>query len=183
MDHHIDIQVLPDPEFKETVLMNALYSKLHRILGQKAEGRIGVSFPNYDKTLGGLLRLHGTSQDLKRLMEEAWMTGLRDYCTTSEIQEIPGQHKHCIVKRVQAKSAHNKRSRSIRKGWLTESEAFTKIPETQQKALQLPFAQLRSLSNDNLMRVYIEHGSLKDQPMTGTYSSYGLSSSATVPWF
>ena len=45
MDHYVDIQVLPDPEFLETTLMNELFSKLHRALGKHGQGKIGVSFP------------------------------------------------------------------------------------------------------------------------------------------
>ena len=32
MNYYWEIRVLPDPEFKETVLMNALFAKLHRAL-------------------------------------------------------------------------------------------------------------------------------------------------------
>ncbi|MDS0116062.1 type I-F CRISPR-associated endoribonuclease Cas6/Csy4, partial [Enterobacter hormaechei subsp. steigerwaltii] len=45
MDHYIEIRVLPDPEFSEEMLMPALMAKLHRALGQRGKGDIGVSFP------------------------------------------------------------------------------------------------------------------------------------------
>ncbi|MDA5483387.1 type I-F CRISPR-associated endoribonuclease Cas6/Csy4 [Yersinia intermedia] len=87
------------------------------------------------------------------------------------------------VRRVQAKSAHNKRQRSIAKGWLTEQQAFEQIPDTQQKSLRLSFIQLRSLSNGNTMRIYIQHGELQEQAQLGSFSAYGLSNSTTIPWF
>ena len=57
MDHYIDIRVQPDPEFTASQLLNALFAKLHRALGQVADGKIGISFPQVGKTLGECLRL------------------------------------------------------------------------------------------------------------------------------
>ena len=183
MDHYIDIKVLPDPEFKETVLLNALFSKLHRALGQIAEGRIGVSFPDCKKNLGNRVRLHGSQVDLLKLMDANWLQGLRDYCHQSEVKKVPVKVTYRVVRRVQAKSAHNKRKRSVAKGWLTETEAVQSIPDTQQKALRLPFLQIKSLSNGNPMRIYVEQGKELENPVSGSFTSYGLSSTATIPWF
>lgn len=183
MDHYIDIKVLPDPEFKSTVLLSALFSKLHRALGQVAEGRVGVSFPEVKKMLGEKIRLHGTQADLIKLMDTNWLQGLRDYSHQSEIKKIPEKVSYKTVRRVQAKSAHNKRKRSVAKGWISEAEATQCIPDTQQKTLQLPFLQIKSLSNGNSMRIYIEHSKEFDKAVAGTFTSYGFSSVATIPWF
>ncbi len=183
MDYYFEIRVLPDPEFTETTLLNAAYSKLHRVLMDVGEGRLGVSFPNHDKTLGDTLRVHGLEQDLSSLRDQPWLKGLRDYTAVSPLAEVPAHREYRLVSRVQAKSAHNKRKRSITKGWLSEEEAFEQISDDQQKQLTLPYAQLRSLSNGSLMRIYVKHGELLDSPTKGKFSSYGLSKSATVPWF
>jgi len=183
MDHYLDITVLPDPEFKETVLMNALFAKLHRALGQRGDGGVGVSFPRVDKTLGDRLRLHGSAASLDKLMAGNWLQGLRDYVVCSEMHPVPTGVQYRTVRRIQKKSAHNKRKRSISKGWLSEQEAYARIPSTQQQTLKLPYAQVKSLSNGNSMRVYIEHGKLQTEPVVGEFSSYGLSSTTTVPWF
>jgi len=45
MDHYLEIRVLPDPEFSSEMLMAALFAKLHRVLGARGQGDIGVSFP------------------------------------------------------------------------------------------------------------------------------------------
>jgi CRISPR-associated endonuclease Csy4 len=183
MDHYLDIKVLPDPEFKETVLLNALFSKLHRALGQVAEGRVGVSFPDCKKFLGDRVRLHGSQVDLIKLMDTNWLQGLRDYCHQSEVKKIPDKVSYKVVRRVQAKSAHNKRKRSIAKGWISEAEAHQCIPDTQQKILKLPFLQIKSLSNGNSMRIYVEHSKELGNEVSGTFTSYGFSSTATIPWF
>ena len=64
MDKYIDITLMPDPEFETQQLMNALFSKLHRAIGEAAPGEIGVSFPKAGKRLGDQLRLHGTQESL-----------------------------------------------------------------------------------------------------------------------
>lgn len=183
MDYYLDITVLPDPEFKETVLLNALFAKLHRALGQLGEGKIGVSFPRFGKTLGDQLRLHGTAASLDRLMACNWTQGLKDYTAWSELSPVPADVQYRTVRRIQKKSAHNKRKRSIHKGWLTEEEAKLRIPDAQQQTLKLPYTQIKSLSNGNSMRVYIEHGKIQPQAVPGEFSSYGLSPTATIPWF
>lgn len=190
MDHYLDIKLLPDPEFEEQVLLNALFSKFHRGMSQTVAGAVGVSFPAVGKRpdgqiwLGGCMRLHGSAKSLDKLMSAGWMKGMRDYTQVSDIQAVPANCQYRTVRRVQAKSAWNKRKRSIAKGWLTEEEAQAKIPDSQQKKLKhLPFIQIKSLSNGNPMRIYIEHGVLEDEPVTGVFNSYGLSATVAIPWF
>lgn len=183
MDHYMDIQVLPDPEFGQVDLLNTLFSKLHRVLNSQTPGRVGVSFPHHGRLLGDCLRLHGALQDLLDLSEINWLQGMRDYTRITPPTPIPAAVSYRTVKRVQAKSAHNKRQRSITKGWLTPEEAQLRIPDSQQKELKLPYVELNSRSNGNRMRVYIEHGPLRPEPVTGAFGSYGLSASTTIPWF
>lgn len=183
MDHYLDIRVLPDPEFGQVDLLNALYAKLHRVLPSLTQGRVGVSFPNHQRTLGGCLRLHGTLDDLQTLLAAPWLQGLRDYIQLGVPMRIPATVGYRTVRRVQAKSAHNKRRRSVAKGWLSEAEALARIPDSQQKVMRLPYAELRSLSTGSRMRLYIEHGPLLAQPAVGPFNAYGLSATATVPWF
>lgn len=183
MDHYLDIRVLPDPEFGQVELLNALYAKLHRVLPTLTQGRVGVSFPRHRRTLGECLRLHGSLADLLNLTEVNWLQGMRDYIHLGEPALIPLSVSFRVVRRVQAKSAHNKRRRSVAKGWLTEEEAQARIPDTQQKAITLPYVEMHSLSTRSRMRLYIEHGPLLDKPVAGTFNAYGLSATATIPWF
>ena len=183
MDHYIDVQVVPDPEFTDTVLMSALFAKLHRALVACNSANIGVSFPRHSKTLGQLLRLHGSKQDLAQLDDIKWRQGFTDYSRSTAILSVPTSVKHRSVRRVQGKSVYNKRKRSVGKGWLTYEEAKKKIPEGQEKELKLPYAQIRSASTNSVMRVYVEHGPLVEEGILGGFSSYGLSATATVPWW
>lgn len=184
MESYQDIRLLPDPEFGTELLMAALFAKLHRALGQHANGQIGVSFPRAGKTPGDMLRLHGSSLVLAALNQQPWRKGVNDHIESSEIKAIPGDVKYRTVSRVQVKSnAERLRRRSVKKGWLTEEQALERIPDSQSKCCNLPFIALKSLSTGESFRLFIRQGELRDSPVTGAFGSYGLSSSTTIPWF
>ncbi|QMR77380.1 type I-F CRISPR-associated endoribonuclease Cas6/Csy4 [Enterobacter sp. RHBSTW-00175] len=184
MDHYFQIRVLPDPEFSEEMLMAALVAKLHRALGQRGLGDIGISFPAHDIKPGAVLRLHGHSQALRELELLAWRKGLGDYSLSSEIKPVPDVNQWRCVSRVQVKSnAQRLMRRSVNKGWMTEQEAQQRILTMQDVKTDLPWLQLRSLSTGQSFRLFIQHGDLCSTPVAGTFSTYGLSSTATVPWF
>ena len=122
MDHYLDIQLLPDPEFSTPHLMNALFAKLHRILGARGSDDIGVSFPSVGGTvvgLGNCLRLHGSEQALRHLMAQRWLTGMRDHVRCGEVTLVPASAGRLTVRRVQAKSNPERlrRRQMKRKGW------------------------------------------------------------------
>ncbi|MCF4010985.1 type I-F CRISPR-associated endoribonuclease Cas6/Csy4 [Rheinheimera sp. UJ63] len=189
MDRYIEITVLPDLEADANFLMNNLCSKLHAVLGQVTMGKVGVSFPGYAQTgknLGTQLRIHGSAIMLEKLMAENWLKGLRDYCQCSAILPVPVNAKQRYFARRQVKSAHNKRQRSVSKGWLTRDEALDKINDESQKLLKLPFLQLSSRGNKQQMKVFIEQGPIVEHAIVGSFNSYGLSrlsEKITVPWF
>jgi len=185
MDHYLDIHVLPDPEFDINVIMNALYSKLHRGFASVGHGELGVSFPGMDKKgLGSQLRLHGTHESLSRLMAIQWVVGLRDHIQISNILLVPEVVQHRVVSRMQVKSsAERLRRRSVKNGKLTEAEAQERILETNEKRCKLPFIQLKSSSTGQIFHLYIQHSAPQFNSVAGKFSDYGLSSVATVPYF
>ena len=184
MDYFIDIRVLPDPEFTENMLMAALFSKLHRALGQRGVGDIGVSFPQFEHKLGPLLRLHGCEKSLGELERIDWRRGLKDYCESSDIAPIPEIKGWRCVSRVQVKSSPERLlRRSVKKGWLTQEEAESRLNLMKKCHTHLPWLNLKSLSTGRFFQLFIQHGDLIHEPVTGIFSSYGLSNTATVPWF
>jgi CRISPR-associated endonuclease Csy4 len=187
MDSYIEITVLPDLEADASFLMNNLSSKLHAVLGQVTEGKVGVSFPYYSlNNLGSKLRIHGSAEMIKKLMAQSWLKGLRDYCQCSALLTAPANAKQRYFARRQLKSAHNKFKRSVSRGRLTKEEALDKISSQPQKRLDLPFLQLTSRGSKQVMKVFVEQGPVVDQPTKGNFNSYGLSrlsEKVTVPWF
>lgn len=187
MSHYLDIQLLRDPEFTSRQLMSALYGKLHRGLVQLGASTIGVSFPGYDaarRSLGEQLRLIGPPGDLDRLMCRDWLRGLLDHMTVSPISAVPEGATHRALRRVQAKSNPERvRRRQMKRHGFSETEVRALIPDSAAQRLDLPFVQLASSSTGQPFRLYLRLGDLQVQPVPGGFNAYGLSGSATVPWF
>lgn len=186
MDHYIDIRLLPDPEFPETVLMNALFAKLHRRLSEVGQHEIGVSFPDYREDpprLGARLRLHGTHPALTRMMQTDWLKGMRDLLHLEGPHPVSRIKGYLQVKRVQPKSSPARlRRRLMKRHGLSEAEAHQRIPDTAAQRLALPYITLDSHSTGQRFRLFIRQQA-RDTAATGHFSQYGLSQDATVPHF
>lgn len=187
MDAFLDIRILPDPEFPATTLMNALFSKLHRGLVSFGERAIGVSFPDVregERTLGARMRIHASADRLRKFMATEWLSGMRDHVVLGSLTAVPQETRHQIVRRVQAKSSPERERRRLvaRKG-VSDDEAKLAIPDSSVELLDLPFVLLRSHSTGQQFRLFIEHLPAQDSSRPGTFSAYGLSAEATVPYF
>jgi CRISPR-associated endonuclease Csy4 len=186
MNHYLDIRILPDPEFSQPILLKALFGKLHRGLVTQGEGKIGLSFPEHTATrLGSWLRLHASEEKLLAFMASDWLTGMRDHCQLGNILAVPAGVQYRVVRRVQSKSNPERlrrraHQRAIAKG-IDPSEIANKISEG--KKLTLPSVEMQSRSSGKTFFLFIEHGPLQDQPIEGEFSCYGLSATATIPWF
>lgn len=187
MDYFLEIGLRPDPEFVPSQLMNALFSKLHRALVQTGNNRIGVSFPDARSDrpyLGDKLRLHGSAEQLDSLMGSDWLTGMRDHVCVGGIEAVPANVKFRVVRRVQAQSNPERlRRRYMKRHEVSEAELVGRFPDESGERLALPFVSLRSVSTGQNFRLFIEHGPLLDEARAGEFGCYGLSSTATVPWF
>jgi CRISPR-associated endonuclease Csy4 len=187
MDHYVDIDVQPDPEFPAHQLMSALYAKLHRALVARQGAWIGVSFPGFDPEgtyLGMRLRLHGTLADLSGLLESDWLTGMRDHVALTPPRPVPPEAGHRLVKRVQVKSSPERlRRRLMRRHGFDEREACERIPDKLAQLTHLPFVPLRSTSTGQPFMLFIEHGPVQPEAVAGSFNAYGLSRGATIPWF
>lgn len=188
--HYIDITLLPDPEFSQAHLLSALVSKLHRALVQHGAGDIGVSFPQHvstprqQRTLGNVLRLHGTPAALQTLMEQDWLKGMRDHITLIPLAAVPHDAAHRQVQRRQFKTnAERLRRRRMRRKGETAEQATAAIPDSVERRPHLPFVQLHSSSTGQPFCLYVEHGPLQAHPTPGSFNAYGLAQEATVPWF
>lgn len=186
--HYLDIRLRADPELPPHQLMGALYGRLHRSLRRLGSRDIGVSFPAYDHarpTLGDHLRLHGPADRLHALMETTWLVGMLDHVRLGDIAQAPAAVKHRTVSRAQAKSSADRlRRRAMKRHGLDATAATERIPAAVEQRLKLPFVHLGSRSTGQpSFPLFIRHGDLADTPARGDFSSYGLSSIATVPWF
>lgn len=187
MDAYLELQLLPDPEFPATMLMNALFAKLHRALVACGEGQIGVSFPDVERTgrgLGQRLRLHGNAANLARFNDSNWLRGMRDHLLLGDIRPVPAGASHRVVCRVQAKSSpERQRRRATRRLGLSPEAAAERIPDGAAERLNLPYLTLASQSTGQQFRLFVEHRPLQAEATPGEFSTYGLSPTTTVPWF
>ncbi|MEO7160244.1 MAG: type I-F CRISPR-associated endoribonuclease Cas6/Csy4 [Polaromonas sp.] len=187
MDHYVDIDVRPDPEFPAHQLMSALYAKLHRALVAQESTGIGVSFPGVDSQapyLGTRFRLHGSQAALAALLESDWLTGMRDHVALTPLRPVPPAAQYRAVKRVQVKSSPERlRRRLMRRHGIDEQQARERIPDESAQLTHLPFVQLRSTSTGQFFRLFIDHGPVQPGAVAGDFNAYGLSHRATIPWF
>lgn len=187
MDHYLDIRLLPDPEFPPSMLMNALFAKLHRALVDLDSTAIGVSFPDHTLAplaLGERLRLHGQAPALAHMMSCNWLRGMRDHTEVQGPTSVPAGAVHRAVRRVQAKSNPERlRRRLVKRKVIDYDTARQLIPDEAAETLELPFVTLKSLSSGQTFRLFIEHGPTSPEPTHGCFGKYGLSRRATVPWF
>ncbi|MEO1901288.1 MAG: type I-F CRISPR-associated endoribonuclease Cas6/Csy4 [Alcanivorax sp.] len=187
MDAYLEMSVRPDPEFSRQVLLDALYSKLHRALARGGVEDVGVSFPAHGhkpRTLGARMRLHGTEDRLAELMGGTWLGGMTDHLHVGSIQPVPYDARHRVVRRVQPKTnVARLRRRYCRRHNVSEEEARRQLPDSIEKAVSLPFVTLRSATTEQRFALFVEHGPLRDDAVPGLFSAYGLSPIATVPWF
>ncbi len=185
--HYIDITVVSDPEISIPQLLGALYGRLHLALVERGDNDIGVSFPRYSTTprsLGNLLRLHGSEVALHALMGNDWLKGVRDHVRLSTLALVPAGASHRVLRRRQFKtSVERLRRRRMKRKNETEIQATAAIPDNVERRPELPFAHLRSHSTGQPFCLFVSLGPLLDMPVPGDFNTYGLSGVATVPWF
>jgi len=202
MNHYFNITLYPDAELKVQVLMNAIFVKFHKLLHDKQLTAIGVSFPQYDMaslserferlpsnfpqryvSLGNTLRVHGTEADLTQLKAENWLGGMIGYCKVGDIGTVPADAKFRRISRKQTTMSQSKLNRLLKRGSITEDDVKNYKAKMFSKGLDNPYVELVSGSNGQRHRRYIELGVLLDEPVKGDFDQFGLSKTATVPWF
>ena len=185
MTHYQDIRLLPDEVTNSTVLMNMLFSRLHVALVKLHKGDVGVSFPEIGKTLGTCLRLHGQQSALLQLDALAWPGALASHIYKDDVLPVPKKVQgYRTVSRKQFKSSPERlRKRLARRHNLSKEEALQRIPDCVARMTDLPFIQIKSASTGQRFRLFVENGLLREQASFGSFSMYGMSAKATIPWF
>lgn len=185
--HYVDLTVIPDPETSSPQLMGALYDKLHRALAQRRIDSIGASFPRYSTTprsLGNILRLHGTETSLHTFLTDDWLRGMRDHVRIASITATPDNAAYRTIQRKQFKtSVERLRRRRMRRKQETEDQVTQAIPASIERVPHLPYIHLHSLSTGQPFALFIAMGPLHAESTPGIFNTYGLSNSTTIPWF
>ena len=183
MSFYVDIKIKPDDEMRENVLLNKVYTKLHKALFTLKSTEIAVSFPRYKVVLGDVIRLHGKEDKLITLQESNWLGGLAGYCDISSIKAIPNEVLYRTISRKQANMTDAKLRRLLKRQSITEDEAKEYRAKMFQQGLDNPYIELQSTSNGHKHRRYLQFGELSNKSVEGEFDAFGLSKQATIPWF
>lgn len=185
--HYLDLKILPYPEIGGAELLGALYNRLHQSFIHLKINSIGVSFPQYSTNplaIGNVLRLHGTETTLAQFMKADWMRGMREHVHLTEINRAPEQAQHRTLMRKQFKTnVERLRRRRMRRKGETAEQAAASIPTSVERKPDLPFLHLNSKSSGRSFLMHLALGPPQRQASLGTFNSYGLSRTVTVPWF
>jgi CRISPR-associated endonuclease Csy4 len=66
---------------------------------------------------------------------------------------------------------------------ISEAQARERIPDSVGRATDLPYVQMVSTSTAQQFKLFLALGEAQSQPQTADFNAYGLSATATVPWF
>lgn len=183
MDYYVDVRLKLDAEMRENVLLNKVYTKFHKALSTMQATGIGMSFPKYRVKLGDVLRIHGSKQRLDELQAMNWLGGLVGYCEVSDILPVPEKVKYRVISRIQSNMTEAKLRRLIKRGSISSEQVKQYKAKMFTRGLDNPYLELESSSNGHKHRRCIQFGELLDAPVTGEFDHFGLSRTATVPWF
>ena len=188
MEAYIDIKIFPNKEIRENVLLNQTYTLLHKRLYEMRSKDIGVSFPEYKLKLGKTLRIHGSKTSLEKLESKDWLGKYKAFCKITPILSIPEFVQYRTVSRLQQNMTEAKLRRLIKrakegKGNFNEEDIKKYRIKMLQNGLENPYVELISMSNGQRHRRFIEFGELVKQAVPGNFDTFGLSKTATIPWF
>ncbi|PKG99347.1 type I-F CRISPR-associated endoribonuclease Cas6/Csy4 [Paraglaciecola sp. MB-3u-78] len=200
MKYYLDITLLPDAEANLGFLWQKVFQQVHIALVDNKvgdnESAVALSVVGYgDKAfpLGNKLRLLAASEDiLQKLDMQRWLNRLSDYCHLSSIKPVPAEVKQyarfnrknvkSIEKKAQRRAVHLAKSYNEVLAYLIE--------EGKSKECKLPFINVESQESKKQsgqgvscqFLLFIEK-TLFDEAVNGKFDCYGLSKTATVPWF
>jgi len=185
MTFYQEITLLPDRDggMPLQVLWEHLYSRIHGALS-RGDGDIGISFPAMDsEMIGDKIRVFApTEEGLTKLGIRGWLSRLSEYSHLSSIRRVPEKIEgYAFFRRVQVKSFPCVARRKARREGITVEKA-TELLGPSKPLTKLPYIQLKSASSGQRFPLIISR-ILSDQPVVGAYSTYGLSTTSTVPLF
>ena len=193
MKYYLDITLLPDTEITLGFIWHKVYQQLHIALADNkvADNRseIAISFPEYGNKqfpLGNKLRLFASTEDkLDKLAIAKWLQRFSDYLHVTSIKVVPENvNEYATFSRKQFNTNIARLARRrVKRHKETFEQAVQHYANFEDKESKLPFINVKSLSQGDQFRLFIERQSCK-QESEGEFNCYGLSKEkATVPWF
>lgn len=195
MDYYIELTLIKDSEISPYFIWSKLYTQLHLAFVEQKDANeqvpYGVSFPEYKSTqmkdkqimlLGSKLRVFANSADeLQKLDLDKWLARLTDYVHVKSPKRVENVTHYLTVNRYRPQaSAENLARRYARRHGVSLEDALKRLEGFKQKLEPFPYIQLKSLSGAREFSLCIKQ-TTKAQPNIGKFSTYGLSTTSTVP--
>ncbi len=197
MQFYQEITLLPDVEISPYFLWTKVYTQLHLafVEQQDDDGKIayGIAFPQYrlkpEKQIGFLgfkVRIFAqTEQALQALNLAKWLERLTDYVHITSIRPVPVDkitgyaHYYRVIPKM---SLDERIVHQAKRHHVSMDVAREELKDYQTEKNIEPFIQLKSQSTGHNFALYIGKN-MAEQAQAGTFGSYGLSRTSTVPEF
>jgi CRISPR-associated endonuclease Csy4 len=184
MDFYLEISIKKETSDSNRVL-SELVSALHKTLFDIQASDVGISFPECDQhTLGKKLRLHGTQSRLLQFQRGDW---IGDYVSVDveikDVMPVPVDTLHRCFFRKQPTKSKAKLRRALKRGYFNPDHAQHYRQKMMNQGFNSGFLMLKSSSNGQIHRRYVVMGELEKVAVSGEFDAFGLSRTATVPWF
>ena len=188
MNKYIDLTMQRLPELPPHVLISAVFEQIHRSLVLMETSQVGVSFPSVTNTyIGNKIRLHGSETDLNQFVTLGLLDQFDGYVEQTEVLDVPANvsHRQILRKRQQKAASLSEIKRYMRRHGVTKEEAEERFkPQAYKTQTPLPFLWVESQSSGGILfKLFVDQQTEMSEPVDGKFNAYGLSDSATVPWF
>ncbi|WP_421672075.1 type I-F CRISPR-associated endoribonuclease Cas6/Csy4 [Raoultella terrigena] len=184
MDYYIEIKLIPRQSRSLPSLLSALFEKLFVALSAHRHGDIGLSLPAFKQTPGNVIRLHGQRYGLENLRLRVLLNDLSHYIWIGPATPVPDNVQYRHYRRVQLKTPHQRMKRYMkRRGAISADAPIGHRRQVATPNSDLPYIWIKNQALGRSFRMFIAAGDLSDTPTEGTFNHYGLSSTATVPFF
>jgi CRISPR-associated endonuclease Csy4 len=164
-----------------------VFSVIHLALVNLRTAAVSVSFPEQDdqtQLLGACLRVMGPARDVEAVAALPWRQVVRDQASVSDVGAVPATQRFRGVRRVQAKSnVERLRRRYVARHGVAYDEACLLIQDDARQTLDLPWLRIKSHSSRQEFRLFLRIDDSRTDLVAGDFNAYGLSATATIPWF
>lgn len=189
MRYYQEIKIFDLEDVPMGFVWQKLMEKVHEsIVGSKENGKIGISFPGYKKDdfpLGNRLRVFANERGtLENLNLKENLKHMADYMWVSEIRDVPKTAAYAVFKRKRDRNSVERLARRYAKRHgISEKEAMRLYKKARPKTLNLPYFKYRSRSTGQTLSIFVEKEVNAQKKASGSFSSFGLSVTGSVPDF
>lgn len=191
MKYYQEITLFPDAEMTTHFLLSKVFAQIHFALAsaslEKSKKQIGISFPQYtEKELGKIIRIIAPEKDmLEELGMKSQLSRLSDYVHITTCRIIPHNkiRGYSVYSRYQPdEPVERKARRYVKRHTDVSYEEALQLLKQRKETYTLPYIMLKSYSSEQHFHLFIQKKSVEKE-QEGTFNSYGLSATASVPEF